>query len=201
MASHYHFLPALLLSLTVQAQSAPGAPPAASSSWQMGLGVGNGLEMHGGYRAQRWVSYARVRGKIWGPDAEPRAHLFGDDINAYSQQFEVAAGLVGYPLKAGKSIVIVAAGLAYVNGRQLGEYRYSLRKSGLFTSDATHYYAYRDYAALGLPLELAWQAPEFAHSSVRLGLTGQANLNPQHSVYCLLSTVQFDLARWSAAGR
>lgn len=176
-----------VLSLAARAQ--PAAPaPTLPDRWHIGVGVGNGGAVQGGYEGPHWLAYGRVRGKWWGPETAPRAALLGDNVNTYSQQKE-AAVLLGYAVAAGRSRFYAAAGVAYVSGRQLGEYRYSLRKSGLLSADATHYYAYRDYQAIGLPLEVGWQAPAFARETTRLGLAGQANLNPQHSVYCVLATI------------
>ena len=184
------YLLPVLLSLPARAQpaaSATAVPPLAGA-WYIGLGLGNGLAAHGGYRAPHWLAYGRLRGKWWGPDQEPKAHLFGDDVNTNSRQTE-AAVLLGIPVAAGQSCFYAATGVAYVSGRQLGAYRYSLRKSGLLSADATHYYAYRDYQAIGLPLEMGWLSPAFADGTARLGLVGQANLNPQHSVYCFMATI------------
>ncbi|MBH8557328.1 hypothetical protein [Hymenobacter negativus] len=190
----YYLLPALLSS-PVQAQPTASTAPAPflANAWYIGLGVGNGAEIYGGYHAPHWLAYGRLRGKWWGPDKEPKAHLFGDDVNTSSRQTEVAA-LLGVPVAAGRSYFYAAAGVAYVSGRQLGEYRYSVRKSGLLSSDATHYYAYRDYQAIGLPLELGWQSAAYADGNARFGLVGQVNLNPQHSVFCLLATVSVRLS-------
>ncbi|GAB3867322.1 hypothetical protein GCM10028824_09460 [Hymenobacter segetis] len=203
MKRNYYLL-AALLSGPAQAQSAaPGSAtsvPPPANAWYIGLGVGNGLEMHSGYKAPHWLAYGRLRGKWWGPDKEPKAHLFGDDVNTNSQQTE-AAVLLGIPLAAGRSYFYAAAGVAYVSGRQLGEYRYSLRKSGLLSSDATHYYAYRDYQAIGLPLEVGWQSTAYADGNARFGLVGQANLNPEHSVFCLLGTVSVLLSPLHRSGQ
>ena len=184
MKRHCYLLLLLFFNLAAPAQTHPPAP----GTWHAGLGVGNGLEAHGGYRANHWLAFGRLRGKWWGPEQEPKGHLFGDDINTHSQQSEVAL-LLGFPLPVGRSYFYGATGVAYVSGRQLGEYRYSLRKSGLLSADATHYYAYRDYQAFGLPLEVGWQSPPLRSEAVRLGLAAQANLNPQHSVYCFLATI------------
>ena len=69
-----------------------------------------------------------------------------------------------------------------------------LRTSGLL-SDPKNFYAHREYQALGLPLELGVVSPLLGATGMRLGLTGQANLNPQESIYCLLATVWFGKAK------
>ena len=185
----------LLLCLTLtglcfaaQAQApAAASPPAAT--WNLGFGLGNGLEVHAGYYHPRWLAFGRLRGKWWGPEQEPSAHFWSDGLNTRSEQTE-AAVLLGIPVAAGQTYFYAAAGLAYVSGRQLGDYRYSLRKGGLFSTNAIHYYAYRDYQAVGLPLEVGWQSEPLARA-LRLGVVAQANLNPQHSVYCFLATISF----------
>ncbi|WP_375417423.1 hypothetical protein [uncultured Hymenobacter sp.] len=175
--------------VTAAAQSPPDPRPAVAS-WGVGLGAGNGLALHGTYFSRHWLALGRLRGKWWGPESGPRPTLFGDDINTRSRQNEVAV-LVGYPLAVGQSIIYGAAGLAYLRGRQLGEYRYTLRESGLISTDGTHYYRYRDYRALGLPLEIGYLAPAFDKEQLRLGLTGQADFNPEQIVYCVLATLTF----------
>lgn len=182
------------LPLTAAAQSAP-APRPAAAAWGFGVGVGNGLELHGGHYSPRLLAFGRLRGKRWGPESGPKPSLFGDDINTYSSQLEVAV-LVGYPLAVGRSTLYGAAGLAYLSGRELGQYRYTLRKSGLLSADGTHYYSYRDYRALGLPLEIGYLSPELGYRRLRLGLAGQADFNPQQSVYCLLATLSVFPSRW-----
>lgn len=189
---YYHLLPALLLSYAGHTQSAPAPAAAPPGAWYTGVGVGNGLALAAGYRTPHWRAYGQLRGKWWGPDKEPKAQLFGDDLNTRSRQTE-AAVLLGYSLAAGPTFFYAATGVAYVRGRELGEYRYSLRKSGLLSADATHYYAYRDYQALGLPVEVGWQTASFSTVGMRLGISAQANFNPQHTVYCGLGTVSVAL--------
>jgi len=147
--------------------------------------------VHGGYLAAgHWLVLGGARGKWWGPSSGPGARWISlfESLNTSSRQYEGAV-LGGYALPLGRWLTYGAAGLGYVAGRQLGEYRYSLRGNGLFISDATHYYAYRDYQALGVPLEASVLAPAIARANLRLGLTLQANLNPEHSVYCLLLSI------------
>lgn len=182
-----------LIPLTAAAQ-APAGPPLAAAKWGFGAGLGNGLALHGGHYGPRLLALGRLRYKWWGPESGPQPQLFGDDINTRSRQTELAA-LVGYPLSVGESILYGAAGLAYLSGRQLGQYRYSVRRGGLISSDATHYYSYRDYRALGLPLEIGYLSPELGYHRLRLGLTGQLNFNPEQTVYCGLVTVSAFLNR------
>lgn len=178
------------LPLAAAAQSAPTSPAITPTpaKWAVGFGAGNGLEMHGGYYGRHLLAYGRLRGKWWGPTAGPTSALFGDDLNTRNHQFEIAA-LLGYPLAVGRSTLYGAAGLAYLDGRTLGEYRYTLRKSGLASTDGTHYYSYRDYRALGLPLEIGYLSPVSDSRQFRFGIAGQANYNPQQTVYCVLVTV------------
>lgn len=183
----YKILLASLLPGLSLAQTTP-VSSAAPHSFRVGVGVGNGVELHGGYSQRRLLAYGRLRGKWWGPTNGPKANWLGDDINTRSWQAEAAA-LLGYPLPVGRALVYGAAGLAYVRGRQLGEYRYSIRRNGGLVTNAEHFYAYRDYQALGVPLEVGVLLPPLGPGQLRLGLAGQANLNPQHSVYCLLLTI------------
>lgn len=180
----------MALPLALAAQSAPisSAVPPTPAKWAVGFGAGNGLEMHGGYYGRHLLAYGRLRGKWWGPKAGPTSSLFGDNLSTYNSQLEVAA-LLGYPLVVGRSTLYGAAGLAYLDGRTLGEYRYTLRESGLLSTDGTHYYSYRDYRALGLPLEIGYLSPAFDGQPFRLGIAGQANYNPQQTVYCVLVTI------------
>ena len=164
------------------------APPAAT--WSSGAGVGNGVELHVGYLKPHLMTWVRGRGKWWGPEKGPGADFFGSEINTKSRQFEVAA-LAGYPLAVGRSTFYAATGAAFVAGRKLGEYRFTTRTSGGLAADPTHYYAYRDYTALGLPLEIGYLSPPFNAGYLRLGASAQANLNPQQSVYCLFFTVWY----------
>lgn len=165
----------------------PGNGPVPGRSFSGGVGVGNGIALHGGYLGPRLLAYGRVRGKWWGPAAGPGANWFGESINARSRQLEAAA-LLGYPVVVRKSVIYGAAGLAYVNGRQLGAYRYSIRRSGV-VGEVKHFYAYRDYQALSLPLEIGVLSPALGPGHLRVGLAGQANLNSQQSVYCVLLTL------------
>ena len=169
------------------AQSA-SAPPA--TTWSSGFGVGNGVGLHVGYLKPHLMAWVRGRGKWWGPEKGPGADFFGSEINTKSRQFEVAT-LAGYPLAVGRSTFYAATGAAFVTGRKLGEYRFTTRTSGL-VSDPTHYYAHRDYKALGLPLEVGYLSPSFNAGHLRLGASAQANLNPQQSVYCLFFTVWYN---------
>lgn len=182
--------PVLLALLPLTAAQRPADPPPASpeARWGLGAGVGNGLAVQGGYYGPRLLVLGRLRTKWWGPDTEPKANLTGDEVNTRSRQTE-AAVLLGYPLPVGRALLYGGTGLAYVVGRQLGDYRYSIRRNGGLTTDATHYYAYRDYQALGLPLELGLLSAPIRKSRTRLGLTVQANLNPEQPVYCVLLTV------------
>ena len=154
------------------------------------MGVGNGLALHGTYYGPRGLALGRLRGKWWGPAAGPGPELFGDDINTRSGQTEAAA-LLGYPLVLGRTVLYGAAGVAYVSGRELGPYRFTLREGGLLSTDATHYYSYRDYRGLGLPLEIGLLTPFTYDEQVQLGLAGQANFGAERAVYCLLGTVSF----------
>lgn len=163
----------------------PVAP--AASTWTGGFGVGNGLELHAGRWGTRLMAYGRLRGKWWRPASGPSTNWLGHDLNTRSRQVEAAA-LLGYPVAVGKALVYAAAGVAYVNGRELGEYRYTLRANGLVTS-ATHYYSYQDYQALGLPLEVGILTPRLGINAQRAGLSFQADLNPQYSVFCVLATL------------
>lgn len=160
-------------------------------TWGAGLALGNGVAVHGGYLAAgHWLVLGRARGKWWGPAAGPGSKWISlfESLNTHSRQYEGAL-LGGYAQPLGSWLTYGAAGLGYVAGRQLGEYRYSLRGNGLLFGDATHYYAYRDYQALGVPLEVSVLAPPFARADLRLGLSFQANLNPEQSVYCLLLSI------------
>ena len=97
---------------------------------------------------------------------------------------------LGIRWRWGGSRFYAAAGLGYVDGSQAGEYRYTVRTSGLL-SDPNNFSAHHQYQALGLPLEAGWQSPGLGAEKVRVGLAGQANLNPQQAVFCLLATVWF----------
>lgn len=179
-------LSACLLPSLALAQAAAGAP---ASTWGGGLGFGNGLELHGDYQtAGHLLLLGRARYKWWGPSSGPGVGQV-EHSNTSSRQTEIAA-LAVYGLPVGRSLLYGAAGVAYVAGRQLGEYRYSTLSNGLASSDATYYYAYRSYQALGLPVEIGFRAPPLR--GLRLGLAGQANFNPEHSVYCVLLTLWAD---------
>ncbi|WP_191906524.1 hypothetical protein [Hymenobacter baengnokdamensis] len=104
-------------------------------------------------------------------------------MNTRNRQLELAA-LVGYGLPLGRSLVYGAAGVGYLNGRQLGEYRYTAHYSGLLGSE-TYFYSYRSYQALGLPAEVGILSPK-NRAGGRWGLTFQANFNPEQTVYCAL---------------
>lgn len=151
--------------------------------------MGNGLELHATYQTNsHLLLLGRVRYKWWGPNSGPGSGLL-DQLNSRSRQTEVAA-LANYGVPVGRSRVYAAAGLAYVAGRQLGDYRYTTYASGFLSGDATYYHAYRRYQALALPLEAGYLAPAFARAP-RPGLAFQADLNPEHSVYCVLLTLGF----------
>ncbi|TPG61760.1 hypothetical protein [Hymenobacter nivis] len=169
---------------------APAANP--PGPWSGGLGVGNGLEAHatrqtGGHL----LLLGRARYAWWGPKSGPGSKLF-DQLNTRSRQTELAV-LAGRSLPVGRCRAYAAAGLAYLLGRQLGDYRYTTRSSGLLWGDATYYYAYRRYQALGLPLEIGFQGP-LGRNQQRLGLALQANFNPERSAYCVLLTL--NLSSW-----
>ena len=163
-----------------------------AAEWTGGFGVGNGLELHASRLQQHGLLLGRVRYKIWGPSSGPGSGWFDGGLNTYARQAEVAA-LAGYSLPLGKGLLYGAAGLSYLYGRQLGEYRYTIHQNSLL-GDATHYYAYRDYQAVGIPLELGVLAHLKRPADVRPGLTFQANLNPEQPVYCVLLT--FWISDW-----
>lgn len=164
--------------------------PIAGPTWAGGFGLGNGVEIHVARTQQRLLLLGRARYKVWGPESGPGS-AFGllQTLNTRSQQAELAA-LAGSSLPLGRTMAYGAAGVGYVAGRQLGEYRYSVQTNSIL-GEATHYYAYRDYQALGVPLEAGLLLPESKKRPVRLGLAFQANLNPEHSVYCALLTFWF----------
>lgn len=176
-----------LLPSTALAQNARSEIPL-TVSWEYGLGLGNGAAIHIAHFRPHLMALGRVRGKWWRGANAPDGGLFGDP-ETRSQQVEVAA-LIGYPVVVGGSRFYAATGLGYVNGSQAGEYRYTTRTSGLL-SDPKNFYAHYQYQALGLPLEVGWQSPGLGADKVRLGVAGQANLNPQQSVFCCLATVWF----------
>ena len=152
-------------------------------AWGGGLGVGNGVEAHAGYQRPGWSPLARVRYHWRGPAAGPGSGWL-DDTNTDSRQLEVAA-LGVYTISLGKKLLYGGLGVSYLNGRQLGDYRYTVRQSGLLGS-ATYYYSYRDYQALGLPVEVSLLSG--SRSNVRLGLSFQANFNPEKTQYCGMLT-------------
>lgn len=167
----------------------PGPGKFPTGTWSGGLGVGNGLELHANYQTDgHLLLLGRARYKWWGPSSGPSSGLL-DQLNTRSRQVEVAA-LAGYGVPVGRGRLYATAGLAYVLGRQLNGYRYATYASGFLSSDATYYYAYRRYQALGLPLEASFLAPPLARGP-RLGLAFQANLTPEQSVYCVLLTLGF----------
>ena len=185
----------LFLWLLPLAATAQNAEPPAPARWAMGFGVGNGVEAHGGYYGRHLLAYGRVRGKWWGPvsgltPGASGATLAppGEELTTRNRQVEVAA-LLGDPLTLGRSTLYAATGLAYLDGRRLGEYRYTLRQSGILSTEPTHYYRYRDYRALGLPVEIGYLAPVTARGQYRVGIAAQANYNPEQTVYCLLLTL------------
>lgn len=168
-----------LLPLTGLAQ-ATGAP-----TWGGGVGVGNGIEAHVGRQQQRWLLLGRARYRWWGPASGPGAAFF-DEVNTRSRQMEVAA-LWGYGQPLGRALLYGAAGLSYLNGRQLGEYRYAVRQSGLLGRTA-YYFSYRNYQALGVPVEIGLLSPANRRSA-RVGLAFQGNFNPEKTLYCSMLTV------------
>lgn len=180
----------MALAQTTPAQPAAPLPPAAAAAggWGGGIGIGNGLEMHAAYLKNHFLLLGRSRYKWWRPDSGPGANGLFQRLNTRSRQVEVAA-LVGYAQPVGRGLAYAAAGVGYVVGRQLGEYRFTLRGNEFLVND-THYYAYRSYQALGVPLEIGFISP-LEKRGTRLGLSLQANLNPEHSVYCVLLSLWF----------
>ncbi|GAB3310046.1 hypothetical protein GCM10027511_22910 [Hymenobacter humi] len=154
--------------------------------------------MHAGYFKEHLLLFGRSRYKWWGPEDGPGTSNLFQNFNTRSRQAEVAA-LAGYGLPVGLGLAYAAAGVGYVAGRQLGEYRYTIR-SNEFLSNDTHYYAYRSYQALGVPLEVGLLGP-VRNRSLRVGLALQANLNPEKSVYCLLLTFWGGKAGASSPGQ
>lgn len=162
--------------------------PGLTASWGYGLGIGNGLALHLGHFSPHLVVLGRVRGKWWQAPNETGGGLFGNP-NTRAQQMEVST-LLGYPITMGGARLYAAAGLGYVAGRHAGEYRYTIRTSGLL-SEPKNFYAHRSYQALGVPLEIGLMSQPLGADGVRVGFAAQANLNPQQSVFCLLATVWF----------
>ncbi|NML68083.1 hypothetical protein HHL22_23030 [Hymenobacter sp. RP-2-7] len=159
-----------LLPLGSLAQNAP--------AWGGGVGVGNGVEVHAGRQQRGWLALARVRYRWWRPGSGPGSS-FLDDVNTKSRQLEVAA-MAGYGVPLGRTLLYGGTGLSYLYGRHLGDCRYTAAYSGLVGS-RTYYYAYRDYQALGLPLEIGWLSPP--RQQARLGLAFQANFNPERTLF------------------
>ncbi|MBF9237983.1 hypothetical protein I2I05_11315 [Hymenobacter sp. BT683] len=188
MKRYCFLLIGLFFSQAARAQPASPAPAATplSGIWDGGVGIGNGIEIHGGYLSNHFLLLGRTRYKWWRPDSGPGSTGLFRQFNTRSRQTEVAA-LAGYSMPLSGTLLYAGAGVGYVTGRQLGEYRYTLRGNALIGGD-THYYAYRRYQAIGLPLEagILFPAPKFKPS---FGVTFQANLNPEQSVFCLLFTL------------
>lgn len=181
-----------LLPGTALAQVAGSNLPT-TASWEYGLGLGNGAAVHVAHFRPRLMALVRVRGKWWRSADAPGGGLFNEP-ETRSRQFEAAA-LLGYPVVVGGSRLYAATGLGYVSGRQAGAYRYTIRTSGLLSSDPKNFYAHYQYQALGIPVEVGWQSPFLGPNKVRLGVAGQANFNPQQSVFCLLATVWFRVGK------
>lgn len=179
---------ALVLPLRSLAQSGP--------AWGGGVGLGNGIEAHVGRQQGGWLALGRVRYRWWGPADGPGSHFF-DRMDTRSRQVEVAA-LAGYGLPLGRQLVYGAAGLGYLNGRALGEYRYATTESGVLGS-TTYYYSYRSYQALGLPVEVGLLLPQLRGGQFRLGVAFQANFNPEKTLYCGMLTCW--LGRFGSATR
>ena len=188
-----------LLSTNTLAQSTTPRPPAAgtSSGWG-GVGFGNGLEAHAGRFSNHRLVLGSARYKWWKPDSGPGAGDLVSHFNTRSRQTE-AAVLAGYGQPLGRTLAYAAAGVAYVAGRQLGEYRYTIR-SNAFLANSTHYYAYRRYQAIGLPLEMGLLLP-LPNRDTNLGLSFQVNLNPDQSVYCVLLTLWTGQLRTNPTGQ
>lgn len=128
------------------------------------------------------MALSRARYRWWGPSSGSGSNLL-DELNTRSRQWEVAA-LADYSLPLGRGLGYVAAGLGYVRGRQLGEYRYATSRGRLITSN-TYYYSYRSYQAVGLPLEIGALTPP-NHRGTRASLALQAGFNPEKPIYCVL---------------
>ncbi|GAB2952136.1 hypothetical protein GCM10027048_16480 [Hymenobacter coalescens] len=155
----------------------------------LGMGVGNGLGASATYERGAWLLTGRLRYKWWIPREIDLNPVFSR-LNSRSRQAE-AALLLGRSLTTGTHRFHAAAGVAYVAGRNLGAYRYTLRRSGLFSSPSTDYFAYQRYSALGVPLEVGWQVSLDPLGVTRLGITAQGNLNPQRHDLTLLATLAF----------
>lgn len=165
-------LPAFALAQT------PGA-----AAWGGGAGLGNGAGIYVGRLQGHLLVLGRVRYKAWRPASGPGSDGWFSHLDTRSQQWEEAV-LAGYAQPVGRGLLYAAGGLGYVQGRKLGEYRFTTRTSGLL-GDYTHYYSYRSYQALGLPLEIGLLHPIGA-GNIAVSLSAQANLNPEQSVFCLL---------------
>lgn len=176
-----------LLVLLPTAALAQQAAPASGPAWDGGVGVGNGVEAHVGYQRGPWRLQGRAVGKWWGAASGPGTGLF-TNTNVRSRQLE-AAVLAVYCQPLGRSQLYGGLGLGYLNGRELGDFRYATTESGFFGS-TTYYYAYRSYQALGLPVEVGLQLPRFSNQS-RFGLAFEGNFNPEKNMYCGMLTYWF----------
>ncbi|GAB3637422.1 hypothetical protein GCM10027422_30120 [Hymenobacter arcticus] len=173
----------LLLPLVASAQVASGPLPA--PRWSAGAGVGNAVGVYLAYERGPLLLLGRARYWWRGAASGPGSRWF-DKVNTRSRQTEVGL-LAGRSLPLGRGQLYGAAGLAWVGGRKLGEYRYSVQYSGVLGSEE-YVFAYRQYQALGLPLEVGVQTP-LRPDGARWGLALQANLNPQQSLFCALLTL------------
>ncbi|UYZ64593.1 hypothetical protein [Hymenobacter weizhouensis] len=133
----------------------------------------------------RLALLGRVRYKWWVPASIRQHTALLDQFNTRSRQTEYAL-LAGYPvLVRGGGVVMAAAGVAYVAGRQLGEHRYT--EKGFFTD--SHVFSYTQYRAVGVPVQLSWigATPNIgSRSSVRAGVSLQANFNPVQPDFTVL---------------
>ena len=152
-------------------------------TWGGGLGVGNGVVAHLAYQRPGWSPLARARYRWWGPSSGPGSS-FLDATNTNSHQLELGA-LGVYRLPVGRGLLYGGLGISYLKGRQLGDYRYAVQQTGVLGS-TTYYYSYRDYQALGLPVEVSLLTP--SRKNVRFGLAFQANFNPEKTLYCGMLT-------------
>lgn len=173
-----------------------GLAQAPELNWGGGVAVGLGLEAHAGAQRAGWLALGRMRYRWWGPSSGPGASWL-DDRNTSSRQLEVAV-LGGYGLPLGRGLLYGGLGLGYLHGRQLGEFRYAVAQNTLF-GNKSYYFAYRDYQALGLPVELGiltrpWQG-------VRAGVAFQADFNPEKPLYCALLTCWLGRFGQAANGR
>lgn len=177
----------LVGALPAWAQSAPALPREALSTFYGGLGIGNGLAAEAGQLWPRAVLLGRVRYKYWVPNSIRQHTKLFDGFNTRSRQTECAV-LGGYPLPLGRGVLIAATGVAYVSGRQLGDYRYT--RKGFFSD--SHVFSYRRYQALGLPVQLSWMGLTRrlgqAHP-LQIGVSAQADFNPAQTEFCLLLTL------------